>query len=433
MEQTNYKFQDVCEIVTDYVANGSFKSLADNVQYSDKKDYARLIRLVDYNNNYDEKNAVWVPESSYNFLKKSVLYGDEVIISNVGANLGTVFKCPKLNYLMTLGPNSLLVRTNDLCNQNYLYYYLKSKIGYSKLMALVSGSAMPKFNKTELRNMEISLPDREYQDKAAEVLIKIDKKIELNNKINNNLLEQNKSLYNEWFVNFNFEYNGKKYKESNGEMINSEYGLIPKNWSLKRIDEMNLDISDGNYSSKYPTKQEIKDEGIQYIRGTDFVGYSISKKSLMFITPEKHSILKKGHLKKNDILITTRGEIGRIAFVSDDFIDANINAQLIRVNGGSIYPRSFLGTALISDYIQNDIQSLVTGTALQQLPVGKFNQIKFLIPDDHKIIEKFDEFAEYNLKLIQANEKENELLEQIRDILLPKLMNGEIDLDNIEI
>ena len=247
------------------------------------------------------------------------------------------------------------------------------------------------------------------------------------------MLEQNKLLYNEWFVNFNFECNGKKYRESNGEMVNSEYGLIPKNWSLKRIDEMNLDISDGNYSSKYPTKQEFKDEGIPFIRGTDFVGYSISKKALMFITPEKHSILKKGHLKKNDILITTRGEIGRIAFVSDDFIDANINAQLIRVNGGSIYPRSFLGTALISDYIQNDIQSLVTGTALQQLPVGKFNQIKFLIPDDHKIIEKFDEFAENNLKLIQANEKENELLEQLRDALLPKLMNGEIDLDNIEI
>ena len=247
------------------------------------------------------------------------------------------------------------------------------------------------------------------------------------------MLEQNKSLYNEWFVNFNFEYNGKKYKESNGEMINSEYGLIPKNWSFKRIDEMNLDISDGNYSSKYPTKQEFKDEGIPFIRGTDFVGYSISKKSLMFITPEKHSILKKGHLKKNDILITTRGEIGRIAFVSDDFIDANINAQLIRINGGSIYPRSFLGTALISEYIQNDIQSLVTGTALQQLPVGKFNQIKFLIPDDHKIIEKFDDFAENNLKLIQANEKENELLEQLKDTLLPKLMNGEIDLDNIEI
>ena len=55
----------------------------------------------------------------------------------------------------------------------------------------------------------------------------------------------------------NFEYNGKKYKESNGEMINSEYGMIPKNWSFKKIAEMNLDISDGNYSSKYPTKQEF--------------------------------------------------------------------------------------------------------------------------------------------------------------------------------
>lgn len=352
--------------------------------------------------------------------------GESLIIGRVGAYCGCVYshygKC-------WISDNAIVGKVNEGNDFYYCYYLLKRL----NLNSRHVGSGQPLMTQEILNNIEIKICDYETQRKIGKILKNIDDKINLNNEINNNLLEQNKSLYNEWFVNFNFECNGKKYRESNGEMVNSEYGLIPKNWSLKRIDEMNLDISDGNYSSKYPTKQEFKDEGIPFIRGTDFVGYSISKKALMFITPEKHSILKKGHLKKNDILITTRGEIGRIAFVSDDFIDANINAQLIRVNGGSIYPRSFLGTALISDYIQNDIQSLVTGTALQQLPVGKFNQIKFLIPDDHKIIEKFDEFAENNLKLIQANEKENELLEQLRDALLPKLMNGEIDLDNIEI
>ena len=328
-----------------------------------------------------------------------------------------------------LNNHAHIFKAKENVDLEYLYYYLLRM----DLSEYITGSTQPKLNQGNMNKIQIKLPELKLQKKISKILSNIDKKIELNSEINNNLLEQNKILYYDWFVKFNFEYNGKKYKESNGEMINSEYGPIPKNWSFKRIDEMNLDISDGNYSSKYPTKQEFKDEGIPFIRGTDFIGYSISNKSLMFITPEKHSILKKGHLKKNDILITTRGEIGRIAFVSDDFIDANINAQLIRINGGSMYPRSFLGTALISEHIQNDIQSLVTGTALQQLPVGKFNQIKFLIPDDHKIIEKFDFYAESNLKLIQVNEKENKLLEQLRDTLLPKLMNGEIDLDNIEL
>lgn len=365
------------------------------------------------------------------YLKHKRNLNRNTLLISINGTLGNIAKYN--NEKIILGKSACYVNVKDEYNVDYVYFVFESSEFKKYLQYGANGTTIKNVPLSAIRNYEISIPSKENQDKIVKVLKSIEDKIKLNNKLNNNLLEQNKSLYNEWFVNFNFEYNEKKYKESNGEMINSEYGLIPKNWSFKRIDEMNLDISDGNYSSKYPTKQEFKDEGIPFIRGTDFVGYSISKKSLMFITPEKHSILKKGHLKKNDILITTRGEIGRIAFVSDDFIDANINAQLIRINGGSIYPRSFLGTALISEYIQNDIQSLVTGTALQQLPVGKFNQIKFLIPDDHKIIEKFDDFAENNLKLIQANEKENELLEQLRDTLLPKLMNGEIDLDNIEI
>lgn len=245
------------------------------------------------------------------------------------------------------------------------------------------------------------------------------------------MLEQCRCLYKEWFIDFNFISKGVKYKDNNGKMIESEKGLIPVGWIYKRIDELDLDISDGNYSSKYPTKQEFQTEGIPFIRGTDFNGYSISRKNLMYITPEKHEILKKGHLKKNDILITTRGEIGRIVFVSDYFIDSNINAQLIRINGDKRYPRSFLGMSLLSDYVQNDIKSLVTGTALQQLPVGKFNQVKIIVPDDEEIIKSFDSIVEVALKKIQENEEQNEILEQLRDTLLPKLINGEINLDNI--
>ena len=392
MEQKNYKFQDVCEIVTDYVANGSFKSLADNVQYSDKKDYARLIRLVDFNNNYDEKNAVWVPESSYNFLKKSVLYGDEVIISNVGANLGTVFKCPKLTYPMTLGPNSLLIRTNDLCNQNYLYYYLKSKIGYSKLMSLVSGSAMPKFNKTELRNMEISLPDRAYQDKAVEVLIKIDKKIELNNKINNNLYEMGDNLYNEYFG---------KYKDN-----------LPSDYKIVKLNE----VAD-NYDSKrkpMSSREREQHRGIYpYYGATSIIDYVDD-----YIFDDIYLLMgEDGTVKTNDGYPVLQYIWGK------NWI--NNHAHVLKGKN--------ISTELLMFALRKiNIENIITGAVQPKINQENMNKIEFVIGSDSKNKELED-----ILKILMDKSKniieENKKLEELRDTLLPKLMNGEIDLDNIEI
>lgn len=405
MEQKNYKFQDVCEIVTDYVANGSFKSLADNVQYSDKKDYARLIRLVDFNNNYDEKNAVWVPESSYNFLKKSVLYGDEVIISNVGANLGTVFKCPKLTYPMTLGPNSLLVRTNDLCNQNYLYYYLKSKIGYSKLMALVSGSAMPKFNKTELRNMEISLPDRAYQDKAVEVLIKIDKKIELNNKINNNLEEQLRLFFEEDIL--------KKLNNENTYecSLYDQFDVIDNRGKTPPLVEY----------SKYPIIDVKVLSGIERV-----INYN---NCLKYVSKETYdTFFRSGHPKLYDTLLSTVGSLAELKIYLENI--GTIAQNVVALRPKNDYPL-FMYQYILS--LKQRLTSYDIGSVQPSIKVTQFMKEIIKIPKDKDLIYKFENLANANTFKMKNLMMENRYLEQLRDALLPKLMNGEIDLDNIEI
>ena len=401
MEQKNYKFQDVCEIVTDYVANGSFKSLADNVQYSDKKDYARLIRLVDFNNNYDEKNAVWVPESSYNFLKKSVLYGDEVIISNVGANLGTVFKCPKLTYPMTLGPNSLLVRTNDLCNQNYLYYYLKSKIGYSKLMALVSGSAMPKFNKTELRNMEISLPDRAYQDKGVEVLIKIDKKIELNNKINNNLHELCNNLY--------------------FKLVSQ---LNATNSSVKSIKNVAKCVLGGTPSR---TKKEYWNGTINWINSGEINKFRIIKASEKItelgLNKSSTTLLPRG----TTVLAITGATLGQVSRLE---IDSCANQSVIGIITNEKESNNYMYLSILNSV--NDLVLKQTGGAQQHINKNDVETHEIIAPS-MELISQFDEIIRPLFEQISVNCFEINNMEQLRDTLLPKLMNGEIDLDNIEI
>lgn len=165
------KLNDITSVITDYVANGSFASLRENANYVSKEEgYARVIRLTDQNNNYDTTNAIYVNQESYNFLSKSKLECGDIIVSNVGANLGTVFQCPNLEIPMTLGPNSILVKPNDKVLNKYLYYLLDSNYGHNKLISLISGSAMPKFNKTELKSMEIEIHSMNIQQHIVNIV-----------------------------------------------------------------------------------------------------------------------------------------------------------------------------------------------------------------------------------------------------------------------
>lgn len=188
--------KEITEIVTDYVANGSFASLAENVTYKDEEDVAVLIRLVDYNNDFQGK-FVFIDEHAYQFLGKSKLFGGEIIISNVGANVGTVFRCPQLAYKMSLAPNSIMVKFKG--NDDFYFHWLRGFNGQQMLKSIVTGSAQPKFNKTNFKEMLAPVPPIGEQNKIASILNKIDEKIEINKKINNNLEQQAQAIFDAMF------------------------------------------------------------------------------------------------------------------------------------------------------------------------------------------------------------------------------------------
>ena len=106
---------------------------------------------------------------------------------------------------------------------------------------------------------------------------------------------------------------------------------LPKGWEIKSIKDLKLDISDGNYSSKYPTQNDFIECGVPFIRANNIKSMTVIDKDMRFISEKQHNELKKGHLKKNDILITTRGDIGQVSLVPDKYISANINAQIVRI------------------------------------------------------------------------------------------------------
>jgi type I restriction enzyme, S subunit len=187
------KISEVCE-VTDFVANGSFASLAENVKYQTEPDYAILIRLTDYNRGFNG-DFIYINESAYKFLKKSKLTGDEIIIANVGANAGDVFRVPQLDRPMTLGPNAIMIKDN--CFSNYLYLFCISDMGQHLIKGIISGSAQPKFNKTDFRKIGIIVPNEVIIRRFNEIYSSVYNKILFNHdqnrcltKIRDNLLSR---------------------------------------------------------------------------------------------------------------------------------------------------------------------------------------------------------------------------------------------------
>lgn len=141
-------------IVTDYVANGSFASLKENVNLYQEPNFAYFIRNTDLK---ADSFGVYVDKHSYEFLSKSTLFGGEIIISNVG-DVGSVHLCPVLDRPMTLGNNIIMLRPNEELRY-YLYIWFKYAQGQSLIQGIKGGSAQPKFNKTDFKSLPIAIPN----------------------------------------------------------------------------------------------------------------------------------------------------------------------------------------------------------------------------------------------------------------------------------
>ena len=152
--------------VTDYVANGSFASLKENVKLYEDENYAYFIRNTDLKS---KDFCVYVDEHSYNFLSKSKLEGGEIIISNVG-DVGSVHLCPYLDKPMTLGNNIIMVKPYDEFYRNFLYILFKWNYGQDLIQSIKGGSAQPKFNKTDFKSLKIIVPNEAVLKEFDEIV-----------------------------------------------------------------------------------------------------------------------------------------------------------------------------------------------------------------------------------------------------------------------
>lgn len=383
--------KDITNVITDYVANGSFASLAKNVQYKDTEDVAVLIRLADYNNGFKDK-FVFIDEHAYEFLAKSKLYGGEIIISNVGANVGTVFRCPMLKYKMSLGPNAVMVKFKG--NNDFYFHWLKGFQGQQMLQSIVTGSAQPKFNKTNFKEMLVPVPPIETQNQIAAILNCFDSKIELNNKINENLEQQVQAIYQEWFGNVNTA---------------NEQGLLSDicSYSKDRVAVSKLDIN--NYFS---TENMLP-------------GKAGATEASSLPTTAQTTACHVG-----DTLISNiRPYFKKIVYCHED---CGCSTDVLCFV--PMYPKysAYIYSTLYADKF---FDFMVAGSKGTKMPRGDKQQIMtypIILPSNQEL-ESFNSLALPILAQIQNNRIENKRLALLRDTLLPKLMSGEIDVSNIQL
>lgn len=179
------------------------------------------------------------------------------------------------------------------------------------------------------------------------------------------------------------------------------------------IGDSTLFISDGNYSSKYPKKEEFIENGVPFVSSNNLKDGRIVWENMKYISPQQHATLKKGHLKNKDVLLVTRGNtIGATAFVTCRFAGANINAQLVLLRAdNTVIDPAYLYFFVSSETFFKNVQSFSSGTAQPQLPIGALKRMPLSLPPittQRKIagvLSAYDDLIENNTRRIAILEE----------------------------
>lgn len=320
-----------------------------------------------------------------------------------------------------------------LANPFYLYNFIKS-LDLSKLN---TGTGVPSMTFDSYYNLDIILPELEVQHKIASVLSALNSKIELNNRINAELEAMAKTLYDYWFVQFDFpDKNGKPYKTSGGTLVwNEELKReIPKGWEVKLFsDWINNDKSgdwgkeqiEGNYTEK-----------VYCIRGADINGLNGSGE---LKSPERYILEKNLHktLDPADLIVEISGgspnqSTGRLAFITEEtlarfdapIICSNFCKAVTLKNKKQLYNFVYHWKSIYDAGVLFGYEGKTSG--IKNLLFDSFVSSHFTVVPELSATNKFYDFMEQLESKKQKNLKEKQYLTELRDWLLPMLMNGQV-------
>lgn len=334
----------------------------------------------------------YITESGLQSIKSNYIDGTSVMVGCIGWDMGNVAICHKK--CATNQQINSITDFNPKYNPFYTYYWLLTKKDY--LFTIASVTRTPILSKSTFEEIVIPMPDRSIQDNVVGILKPIDDMIENNKRICSELEAMAKTLYDYWFVQFDFpDENGKPYRTSGGEMVWNEQlkREIPKGWEVTNIGNLTTVVTgkeDANFSSP----------------NGKYKFFTCSQGALLCDTPA---------FSGQAVLIAGNGDFN-VKHYSGEFNAYQRTYVLIPEN------QVYYGAMYIS--AKNQIQAFKNGSngsIVKFITKGDVENIPFILPNDDSIFHQINKLIEK----IELCERENEELTKLRDWLLPMLMNGQ--------
>ena len=398
LEWNEVKLEDVGKIITGKTPKTSIEdNYGGHIPFLTPSDDMN-VKIIKYTNKT-------LTLKGLNEVKNCLIPKNSVCVSCIGSDLGKVVLTSE-DTVTNQQINSIIV--NEKFDYNFIYYtmiLLGKQLNYMSK----SSTAVPIINKSTFSNELIFVPSLEEQKKISSILSNIDAKIDNLDKINKNLEEQLETLYNSFFV-----YYDDFLKE---DLEECEIGLIPKEWSLLSLGDVTTKINEKVGSNDYKVFSAVNTGNL--ILSEEYFDKQVYSKSI-----EKYIVVKQKEFAYNPARINI-GSIGRNDFDFDGCVSPVYVA--FKVEEGY---ENFMNMYIKSNRFNQWVITLSSGSVRQTLNYNDFSIIKIAYPPK-ELINKFNTIYDSYYEVINYNKSVINNLEKIRDLLLPKLMSGEIDVSQI--
>jgi type I restriction enzyme S subunit len=387
-------------------------------EYIDRSDYRIINGSNVVNNNIDWFGCGYISEERYEESSEIMLKPNDIVMTKDGT-IGKLAIIRSLEQKTTVASGLFVIRVEDnSIDVDYLYYYFSSFYFKELVKSRIEGSVIPHLYQKDLVALKLPLPDLSEQKAISKVLRTLDDKIDVNNQINKTLENMAQAIFKQWFVDFEFpNEEGEPYKSSGGEMVESELGMIPKGWEVRRIGDECFCSLGGTPSRQ---KSDYWNGDIPWVNSGEVNNFRIYKPSEYITKLGLEKSATKLLKKKTTVLAITGATLGQVSLLE---IDTCTNQSVVGISENDKVSHVY-----IYPYVKSVIKKIIgnqTGGAQQHINKGNVEDTKLLIPNN-KVLNAYTKLVRPQYDLISSICFENELLTRLRDSLIPKLMSGEI-------
>ena len=340
----------------------------------------------------------------------------DILISNIRPYFKKIWMANKSG---GCSADVVCLRATNIIDPHYLYFLLSQNLFFDYVMLGAKGTKMPRGDRNQMMQWPVLLPPIQYQHKIASVLSSIDAKIDLNKRINDNLEQQAKALFKSWFVDF------EPFRD--GEFVDSELGRIPQNWIVGTLRDLCV-ANKRTYNGKFVHE-------IQYI-DTGSVTNNIIE-SIQTLNPVTDIIPSRARraVTEGDIIYSSvRPNQKHYAFLYNPLPNTVVSTGFVVLTANWSGYRYYIYQYLIQDEIIDKLQSIAeqSVSTYPTLNASDLTNLKIVIPPNN-VIGDFASLCHSYIAQIYKQQEESRRLAQLRDSLLPRLMSGELKVNEVTI